>query len=564
MGLTRPSGSRWRLRSRAQEFKKLRSIHDDQKQVLAGYVTSSFIQRHKGKALFIFFIFMMLYCAFFTLIGRFILLQFLILPATLALFCIWMLPESASPPTVVLERLSVAYLFALLCWPDYLAFSVSGLPWVTAIRLVGIPLAVVFLICLSTSKGFRQELLKYMKSSRYIAICILLFSFIATISVIFSSDIGASLSKLFLALVNWTLVFFCSVFYFRKPGRLISFAYVLWAVAIFLSLIAFQEWRHSVVPWAGHIPSFLKIEDETVQRILVGSARAATGIYRVQSKFTTPLSFAEFIALVCPFVTYMVIASRNIYVKFLAILTVPIFFLAILGTDSRLGVIGFFSSLLLTSLAWGVLRWTRNRDSLFGPAVVIAFPASLMLFLAASAFVRPLRALMWGSGAEQFSDASRQAQVDAGLSIILKSPWGHGIGRGAATLGFTNLAGVLTIDSYYLSVALEFGVIGFFAYYGAFICGVYYSAKTAIAQKNFEFGMAVPLCISLINFLIIKSVLSQQETHPLAFIILGATVALVYRSCQNAERINSGPPIISTKSLKRSKDRLVSLSLRKR
>src|SRR3546814_1294481 len=66
---------------------------------------------------------------------------------------------------------------------------------------------------------------------------------------------------------------------------------------VLLTLVAVQEWRHGVVPWVGHVPSFLKIQDPVVQRVLEGSARAATGIHRIQATYTTSLGFAEFLAL---------------------------------------------------------------------------------------------------------------------------------------------------------------------------------------------------------------------------------------------------------------------------
>ena len=45
-----------------------------------------------------------------------------------------------------------------------------------------------------------------------------------------------------------------------------------------------------------------------------GSSRAATGIYRVQSKFTTPLGFAEFLALSAPFILHIMMRSKNVLI----------------------------------------------------------------------------------------------------------------------------------------------------------------------------------------------------------------------------------------------------------
>src|SRR3546814_5293467 len=73
--------------------------------------------------------------------------------------------------------------------------------------------------------------------------------------------------------------------------------------------------RSGVVPWVGHVPSFLKIQDPVVQRVLEGSARAATGIHRIQATYTTSLGFAEFLALMTPFALHLVMCARRFWVR---------------------------------------------------------------------------------------------------------------------------------------------------------------------------------------------------------------------------------------------------------
>jgi hypothetical protein len=354
---------------------------------------------------------------------------------------------------------------------------------------------------------------------------------IQAISIAFSTQPVTSANKFVVAQIYWTLIFFVSCYVFRKPGRIERWIILLWLMAILLGVIGLREHMISRVPWAGHIPGFLKIEDESVLRILAGAARAATGIYRVQSTFTTSLGFAEYLALVTPFVIHYMVTSRIIGVKILASASLVLIFYMIYLTDSRLGVVGYFLSILFYLLAWGALRWKRTQGSLFGPAIVFAYPVIFTGFIVATFFVGRLRAMVWGTGAEQFSTESRMDQFRAGIPMVIKWPLGHGIGRGADTLGFTNLAGVLTIDTYYLLVALEYGVIGFILYYGMILLGIGQAARcglhTSPDVRESEFLM--PIAIAMGNFFVIKSIFSQEENHPLIFMLLGMTVALVYR-----------------------------------
>lgn len=523
---------------------------------LGGYASPTFAHRHRKKLLFLFGLALFFYSMTFTLIGRFMVLQFLTPLMLMILFVIWMLPEARQVPTRWLGRLGIAFMIALLCWPDYLALALPGLPWLTAIRIVTVPLALVMLFCLSGSRQFRAEMKELMTGLPIVWQGVVAFAAIALISIVFSSDIGLSVNKFVVAQLTWTLPFFVAIYVFRQPNRATQFGYFLWAIVLFVCLIAIQEWRHSVVPWAGNIPSFLKIEDESVQRILSGSSRAATGIYRVQSKFTTPLGFAEFLALSAPFILHIMMRSKNVLIIVAAALTLALQFWCIRLTDSRLGVVGFFMTLLLYMLVWGGLRWYRDRDSLFGPAVVIAYPITLSAFFAATLFVGRLNAMVWGTGAQQFSTESRKLQVAMGLPKIFKTPWGNGIGRGAEELGFTNLAGILTIDTYYLLVALEFGILGFLIYFGMIIATIVGGGKQLIRVRatDADGAMLAPLLIALTNFLVIKSIFSQQENHALAFVMMGAVVVLAWRIKQQRDSsITVLPPTVSPpKKAKRS------------
>ena len=463
------------------------------------------------------------------LFGSGLLLQLAVPLLLLMILCVWLLPDTGRPPARALEWLLFGFLVALLAWPDYLALALPGLPWITAIRLMAVPLAVVMLLCLSVSAAFRRDVMNTLNAQPAIWRLVVAFAVIALLSVGVSRYPTLSINKFVVAQLYWTLIFFAAVAVFWRPRRARWLVYLLWAFALYVCAIAMWEWHVQGLPWADHIPSFLKVEDEAVQRILSAKSRAATGIYRVQAKFTTPLGCAEFLAYAMPFVLHLMATARWWIVRLAAAASVPLIFHVISLTDSRLGMVGFFASLLLYTLAWAVLRWRDVKGSLFGPALTLAYPAVLAGFIAATFFVGRLRALIWGTGAQRFSTESREAQVAAGIPKVFSEPWGHGIGQGAEVLGFRNGAGVLTIDTYYLAVALEFGVVGFVIYYGIFFGGILHGGRAAFRARSRDTLVLIPLTIALINFFIIKSIFSQLENHPLVFALLGATVALIAR-----------------------------------
>lgn len=503
--------------------------------ILATYTAPHVLQRHRRKLIALLVFFCLIYGAAFGLGTTYWLLYLMVPLLFLAAVIIWLLPDAQSAPVGLLNRMMFTFLVVLLLWPDYLAIAIPGLPWITAVRLVGTPLALLFLGCLSVSAPMRAEMAETLNATPLVWKCLVAFIVIALLSIGWSTDPTVSMNKFIVAAVNWFAVFFVAVYVFRTPGRAMRFAYLLWIIAVVVSLIGLQEWRHSMVPWAGHIPSFLKIEDENVQRILSGASRAGKGVYRVQSKFTTSLGLAEYYALICPFVLHFMFHARKLWVRLAAAACFPALFKMIVLTDSRLGMVGFFFSILFSVLLWGAWRWFRHRDSVFGPAVVLSFPALFVAFLTASFFVGRLRGLIWGDGSQQASTDSRKAQVAMGIPKILSHPWGYGMGRAGDALGYANAAGVVTIDTYYLAVTLEFGVIGFFIYYAIFVSGTAHLVRRVGRALSDEEMLIGPIGIALLNFLVIKSIFSQQENHALVFVMLGIATALCWRIDQSSK-----------------------------
>lgn len=125
-------------------------------------------------------------------------------------------------------------------------------------------------------------------------------------------------------------------------------------------------------------------------------------------------------------------------------------------------------------------------------------------------------------------------QYQEGFAKLLTHPHGYGIGQGAEALGVTNPAGVLTIDTYYVMIALEYGALGAIAYFTFIVGGIVYGAKNIqnITRLDLETEYIIPITISLINFFVIKSIFSNQDNHPVVFMMLGMLAALIHRAQQ--------------------------------
>jgi len=268
-----------------------------------------------------------------------------------------------------------------------------------------------------------------------------------------------------------------------------------------------------------------------VQRVLAGSRRLGEE-YRVQGTQSTSLGFSEHLALATPFFLHFALGDGyKLWTRVAAAVCLPLVFTVILSTQARLGVLGFMLGGLLYVGFWAMQRWRASRHSLVGPAVLAAYPAFFVAFITASFFVGRIRRMVWGSGETQASDEARREQLRLGIPKVLTHPWGYGTARGADELGYAGPSGIVTIDNYFLLVALDWGILGFIVYYGMIVMAVWASGRELVAGRlrTREQAWLIPVTIALIEFFVIKTIFSQTHNHKLEFMMLGMVCALLYR-----------------------------------
>jgi hypothetical protein len=499
--------------------------------VLGGY-SRSFRSRFgpwaMAAALAVYLIIILVFGAAFGVMGRSAPLLFIAPIAVLALFCIWALPDSTNAPEAWIDR----YLFILaafcVIWPNYVAVAPPGLPWITFQRLFNSLLMVVFLISLSISSQFREKVADLRNSTPVLFYGMVIFTCLQFILLPMSSRIQASFQLALNYQFAWTVPFFAAALVFQKPGRAGLMLNLFWGAGVFVALIGLWESKVQHVLWAYSLPSFLKIQDPAVQRILAVNIRSASGMYRVQSAFPSPLALSEYMALCLPILLVRLEHAKSWVTRVLAAASIPLFLFMIHLTDAHLGNIASAVVITLYGVHWAARRWMTVKDSILAPALVLSVPAGIIALFGASLVVPKVRNMMWGDGSHAASTAARVAQYSRGIPKILMNPIGYGPGQGGLTLGYSENGGMLTIDAYYLSIALEYGVIGFLVFYGMFLWTVKDLMLLSITEPdNPDLPSLKALGFTLLAFIVIKSVFSQQDNHTVVFIFLGMACALL-------------------------------------
>ena len=164
--------------------------------------------------------------------------------------------------------------------------------------------------------------------------------------------------------------------------------------------------------------------------------------------------------------------------------------------------------------------------------MIAAYPAFFVAFITASFFVGRIRRMVWGSGETQASDEARKEQLRLGIPKVFSHPWGYGTARGADELGVTpGPLGIVTIDNYFLLVALDWGILGFIVYYGMIVMAVWAAGRQLATDRlrSREQAWLIPATIALVEFFVIKTIFSQTHNHKIEFMLLGMVCALLYR-----------------------------------
>lgn len=477
------------------------------------------------------------YGAAFALFAPSFLLNFAIPLAVSAMLAIWALPEGEYAPVQLIQPLYLAFFITLFLWPNYLAVAVPGLPWITLLRAFALPLTGVLLICLSVSRAFRRRIAVVMQVDPWVWRFLAGFVAIQAFSIAVSVNRGLSINQFISTQTNLTAIAVISCFLFAKPGFSKIWVRTILIITALLCFIGMWEQQTQRVLWADHIPTFLRIEDKHVLMALEGSTRR--GEHRVQATSGTPLGLAEFLGLAAPFVLHYVLGPYSASRRIAGALLLPVTVVVIGVTGSRLGVVLCMSGLLFYLLLWAALYWRRSKKSILAPAIVLAYPMIFLGVIAATFVVGRLRMLVWGGGAEAASNAGRQLQWLQGVPKVLERPWGYGQSTAASVLQVYN-GDLLTIDSYWLSMLLDYGFLGFIAFYGLFARSSWAATKELLkGDLSPELRLLLPIAVSLINFIVVKSVLSQEANHPLPYMLIGAALGLIYlakeeRSVRNA------------------------------
>ncbi len=459
--------------------------------------------------------------------------QLLVIPTLpiliMAALILWMLPDTDSVYDRPMDRLMCVFVGANVLWPSYIAANLPGLPWVTPTRIAVFALLSLVLYNLATSATLRDRISASMHGLPIVRRLFWGFWLLTTLSLFLSAEPFFSLNKYANNQIFWTMMFAVTAFLATRDGFVTRMSRILVWSTFIIAVLGIYEFKIERVFWLDHLPGFLKVDPDYLERIMASQARAGTDVYRTKSTFATSLSFAEYLAMVFPLCVHFMARSKNVF-KFAALaFGVMGTMVAMYLTNARSAMVGLLMTFVLYVLfaAWRARK--RQPNSLGATATLVAYPVGVAILAALVVFWPRLHVMVLGGGAQAASSEARKVQWSIGLHKLATNPIGHGVGRAAEVLGYTNGEGTLTIDTYYLSLLLEYGVLGLVAFILMFGLPGWFGFKAFSEAETEEEQLVGPLAIGLVNFMVIKSVLSSEINMPIAFVMLGAFVGMLWK-----------------------------------
>lgn len=443
-------------------------------------------------------------------------------------------------PNKLLYFSLAALIFFSIVWPRYVFLTIDGLPKVNPFNLSHLMgfLLVTFVLLLTPEFSRRYRF--YIANNALIFYGVLFLLIWQLVSSIKSTYYPLTLSGYFSVLVLYTFFFIGMAFSTIDDAPSKFFKLLIASCAIVTSLGLLE-----LIIQKNLFAKFITYDSGGYESILVQSItseKLRAGSYRVQSVFTHPILLAQYLVAVIPVVFGLTIVAKSWSKRLFYLILISSALVVLYKTGSRSGIFSlavttlyFFGMLWLRALLWG-------RKS----KLVAVFILPILLFSIPVVYFG-LTELVTGRSVEEYQSSHYRLQMLNNATQALRDDWLLGFGNGTALIkaGIKSSSGLVSIDSYYLTLAVEGGYlaagvfIGIFLY--MFIRNSIFSLKQS-SQAGFELLL---VNTSMLGLFMVFSILSTMHNLSLYWILMTLSFYFYNRSVHsektpNATKENSG------------------------
>lgn len=438
-----------------------------------------------------------------------------LLPVAVAIIAVAPRARAAPRRLAMTLLLLVALLFPV--WPVYLFVKLGPLPILTPPRLLLYAVSAMWAYDMTVSPHRRAQFAYAVRKSRAVTALVFLLFLLGLLSLPLAQGRSIAIPEFVRQAVIW-LVPYCAILTYCRRQR--DFARLMKALAVGAAIVAAiavgEAATHRLL--ADLLSPFIADNAAWLQNVQTEKVR--DGVFRAQSSHSHPLSLGEHLGFALPFAAAFFLAARKFPER---IFWAAAFFVIAAGavaSNSRGAIMVMAISVAAMAGLFGYRFLQRAAASRWRPIagliILAAIAVSPVAFIGAHGVVTGKA----GQSAAN-STQSRIVQMEMAWPKILKRPvLGYGSGRSARVLGYFGKS--LTLDNYYLSLALDLGLPGpltFFAMLAAW--GLAAVKRSRLSHPSL--GVVYVACFAAaISLMISRSIASQTNNLSIVYFMLAA------------------------------------------
>ena len=428
-------------------------------------------------------------------------------------------PQGRAAPKKLVMLLLYAGAALLPLWPVYIHLKLGPMPIITPPRLILYALTAIWLADMLSSPLRRAQFIVGLKRGGAVSFFIILLFVISALSIPMAEGRVMAVQEFFRQSIIWLLPFFVAVTYMRRQRDLNRLIVILTVGAVINAAIAVLE-KASGHLLAQVLSPFITGSGEWLQ--IVQAQKIRDGVFRAQGTHTHPLSLGEYVAFAAPFATIFMIRAKQLAPKLLWGAAVLILIAGAAATSSRGAALAIAVSFIATA---AILLQRSFRDGISARyAPVVAFFVLCTVVMAPAGFIAAEKVISGDSGTSATnSSQARLDQIEMAWPKILKRPvGGYGTGRATRILGYWGRS--LTLDNYYLTLALDFGFPGPIIFAGLMGAVALTSYRRSREGPPGDQLIYVGFLAAIIAFATTRTIVSMTGNLSFMYILLGAFV----------------------------------------
>lgn len=443
-----------------------------------------------------------------------------------SVYCIYLLPKNEVYSGNVFNWVLGFYLLCAIVWPKYAVLKIGTLPSISPGKLAFATLIIFWVYGVLRYFQLRQNLMDNIKNCRMLFAGWVFYVFFRAASFFLLNDVPFFILLKFAVeeVFGYQFVLIAALTFIRSGDDVRFVARFFYLAILLVIFVAIIEQYKGETPFAA----FVNLDADTSGRLAEAlMPKIRDGSHRLQSSFEHPLVLGQFLVMLLP-VCFLSIfqqgasVANRVALIFLVILSYALLWKT--GARSSLAIaVATFGAILVVM---PILEGADSNNIAFILRSMFAVVAAVMVGWLLGDFIVDIISAKTAQTA--LSSSARIYMLAKGIPLIFDSPFiGYGPGEAPFLAGVLVTGGLMSIDNFYLSVALDSGLGALIGFVLMVISALWYALRfftNSISLANRKLGFA--MVSGIIGFSVTLSVLSIISNF-FIFSVMAASVGVL-------------------------------------